>query len=466
MDSVGNIKLMRIRLLLLSLLAMLSISAMAQNNIKEFQLKNGLKVIIKEDHRSPVVLFSVWYKVGGSYEHDGLTGISHVVEHMMFRGTPKYPAGMLEKVISDNGGEQNAMTENDQTVYYERVSADKLAICAELEADRMQNLSLLANDFAKEIQVVMEERRMRYDDDPTAVTYERFMAAAFVNSPYHHQAIGWMTDLVNMNVEDVRQWYHAWYAPNNATVVIVGDVKPDQAMQIVQNYFGSIPTATIKKLKPRTEISALGAKQVDVSIPAKVPMIYMAYQVPVLTTVKTEDKWQPYALDVLATLLGGSDSSRLMHDLVRGQQIASAAQTNYEPLQLHSSVFLIVGIPAQKHSVAELENAIKNEIQRLQTTLVSQQELDRVKAQVIAQNVYDTDSLINQATELGTPESIGLSWQISQQYVANVSKITVQQIQQVAQKFLTPQRLTIGILHPVGEYKEKSTSTTPLAPLR
>lgn len=453
--------------LLFSLIGMLSISAaIAQNPIQEFQLKNGLKVIIKEDHRAPVALFSVWYKVGGSYEHDGLTGVSHVLEHMMFRGTPKYPAGKLEKIISEIGGEQNAMTENDQTVYYERVRADKLAICVELEADRMHNLSLLASDFDKEIQVVMEERRMRYDDDPTAVTYERLMAAAFVNSPYHHQAIGWMTDLINMTVDDVRRWYHAWYAPNNATVVVVGDVKPSQVMQLVQNYFGAIPASTIEKLKPRTEIPPLGVKTVDVSIPAKVPMIYMAYQTPVLTTVKVENQWQIYALDVLSTLLGGSDSSRFMRDLVRGQQMASAAQTNYEAEQLHRSAFLLVGIPAQQHSVAELQEAFSQEIQRLQNTLVSQQELDRVKAQVIAQNVYNADSLINQAMELGTPESIGLSWRVSQQYVDNISKVTAQQIQQVVQKFLTPQRLTIGILHPVGEYKEKSSGTNLLAPLR
>lgn len=452
--------------LLLGLMGLFCISVVHAQHIEEYQLKNGLKVIIKQDRRTPVVLFSVWYKVGGSYEHNGLTGISHVVEHMMFRGTQKYPAGNLEKIISDMGGEQNAMTENDQTVYYEQVSADKLAICAELEADRMKNLSLTSSDFDKEIQVVMEERRMRFDDDPTAITYERFMAAAFVNNPYHHQAIGWMTDLLNMKVEDVRRWYHAWYAPNNAILVIVGDVQPKKVMAVVQQYFGSIPSSPLEQLKPREEVAALGSKQVDVNIPAKVPMIYMGFQTPVLTTLKPADQWQAYALDVLSTLLGGSDSSRLMKDLVRDRQMTSAVQTNYETEQLHSGLFMIVAMPTQNHTIPEIEEAINQEIHQLQTTLVSQQELDRVKAQVIAQNVFDQDSLINQAMELGTPESIGLSWRVSQQYVQNISKITAIQIQQVVKLFLTPQRLTVGILHPVGVYKEKTSGSQILKPLR
>lgn len=452
--------------LLLGLFGLFIFSTTCAQNIEEHTLKNGLKVIIKQDHRTPVALFSVWYKVGGSYEHDGLTGISHVLEHMMFRGTKKYPAGTLEKMISNIGGEQNAMTENDDTVYYETVSADKLPVCAELEADRMQNLALLQSDFDKEIQVVKEERRMRYDDEPTAATYERFMATAFVNSPYHHQAIGWMTDLTHMTVDDVRRWYHAWYAPNNAVIVVVGDVQPDKVMELIQRYFAAIPTSPIEQLKPRDEISSLGTKHVDVNIPAKVPMIYLGYQAPVLTTLKPADQWQAYALDVLSTLLGESDSSRLMKDLVRDRQITTAVQTNYDPQQLHSGLFMIVAIPAGNHSLTEVQEAIQQEIQRLQTTLVSQQELDRVKAEVIAEKVFNKDSLSNQATELGTPEMIGLSWQISQNYVDHVSKVTAAQIQQVVKMYLTPQRLTVGILHPVGVYKEKPSSTKVLSPLR
>ncbi len=268
-------------------------------SIHTYQLDNGLKLIVKEDHRVPMVFTSVWYKVGGSYEHNGVSGISHVLEHMMFRGTQKYPAGAFEKEISDVGGEQNAMTADDFTVYFERLSADQLPTAFRLEADRMHNLVLSKNDFDKEIQVVMEERHMRYDNNPTSLAYERFMAAAFVNSPYHHQAIGWMTDLQHMTVQDVRDWYHAWYVPNNSIVVVVGAVNPEQILALVKAYFGPLEVKPVPHLKPRIEIPPLGTTSVKIEVPARLPMIMMGYQTPSLTT--TKEKWQPYALDVLST---------------------------------------------------------------------------------------------------------------------------------------------------------------------
>lgn len=453
----GEIKVMWMRLFLGIFGCLFLSAAFSAQTIHEYHLENGLKLIVKEDRRAPVMIFSVWYKVGGSYEPNGITGISHVVEHMMFRGSKNYPAGTLEKIISDNGGEQNAMTQNDQTVYYEILGSDKLDICARLEADRMQNLMLEGSDFEKEIQVVMEERRMRYDDDPTAITYERFMATAFLNNPYHHQTIGWMTDLQNMTVQDVRRWYHAWYAPNNAVIVIVGNVNPQDALAVVQKYFDHIPTSPIKRLKPRTEVTPLGPQRVEVHIPAKLPMVYMGYLAPSITTPSAS--WQPYALNVLSMLLGGGDSSRMMRDLVRGRQIASSAQTSYDPFQLHEGQFMLIGIPAAGHNLAQLEQAFTQQIKQLQTQLVSPQELARVKAQVIAQNVYDKDSLTNQALELGNMEAINVPWTVSQQYVDHINQVTAAQVQQVAKLYLTPARLTVGVLIPTGELKAEPKET-------
>ena len=431
----------------------------AAGNVHEYRLKNGLKLVVREDHRAPVVLSSVWYKVGGSYEHNGITGISHALEHMMFRGTQKYPAGQLEKITSKNGGEQNAATTNDQTFYYERLAAEKLPISFELEADRMHNLLLTPSDFTKEIQVVMEERRMRVDDDPNGLTYERFTATAHVNNPYHHQAIGWMTDLENMRVDNLRKWYRTWYVPNNAVVVVVGDVKPDVVFALAKKYFGPLKPGKVPQLKPRKEIPALGEKRVDIYTPAKLPLLLMGYQTPSLVTAKAS--WQPYALDVLSSILGGGDSARFTQQLVRGQQIASSAQASYDIYTLHGDLLTLMGVPTQAHSVSELRTAFLQQVKNLQTQLVSEPELERVKAQVIAQNVYQKDSLDNQAISIGIPETIGLSWRVDQQYVQRIKAVTPQQIQQVAKLYLIPRRLTTAVLHPTAIENGREPATPP-----
>lgn len=414
--------------------------------IQEFRLNNGLKLIVKEDHRSPVVIFTIWYKVGGSYEHNGITGISHVLEHMMFRGTQKFPAGKFEKMISEVGGEQNAMTDNDFTMYYELLPANQLPLSFMLEADRMHNALMSEQDFAKEIQVVMEERRMRYDDNPQAVTFERFNAAAFINNPYHHQAIGWMTDLQNMTAKNALDWYKTWYQPNNAIIVVVGDVKPDQVYQLAQKYFGPIPKKEVPLLKPRTEVASLGPIRVDVNLPAQLPFLIQGYQAPTITTTKLA--WQPYALDVLSNILGGSSSSRLQNKLIRQQRIATSVQTSYDPFNLHSTLLQIFSIPGKGSLTYNLEKSIYDEIIQLQQKVITPDELQRVKAQMIASKVYSRDSVQDQAMVLGAPEAVGLSWQYGENYINNIDKVTPEQIQQIAKLLLIPKALTVATLHP------------------
>ncbi len=431
------------------------------NNVTQYRLNNGLTLIVKEDHRAPVVFTSVWYKVGGSYEHNGITGISHVLEHMMFRGTQKYPAGTLEKLMAQNGGQQNAMTANDQTMYYQQLSVDKLPLSFKLEADRMNNLTLSKKDFEKEIQVVMEERRMRFDDNPNATTYERFMATAFVNNPYHHQAIGWMTDLKHMTVQNVRDWYHTWYVPNNAILVVVGDVQPKRVLALAKQYFSPLKARPVPVLKPRTEIPQIGTKHVDVYAPAKLPLLLMGYQTPSLVTAK--EKWEPYALDVLSAILAGGDSSRLTENLVRGQQMAITAQASYNLYTLHSSLFLLAGVPTPGHSIKQLQEALSKQVSDIQMQLVSPQELERVKAQVIAQNVYEKDSLSNQAMDIGIPETIGLSWRVDARYVTEINKVTAKEVQEVAKRYLTSKRLTIAVLHPTPIHGKEPVVTQPLS---
>lgn len=437
----------------------------AAGSVHEYHLNNGLTLLVKEDHRAPVLISSVWYKVGGSYEHNGITGISHALEHMMFRGTQKHPPGELDAIISDHGGEQNAMTGNDMTVYYQRLSSDKLPISFELESDRMRHLLLREKEFSKEIQVVMEERRMRYDDNPQQLTYERFQAAAHVNNPYHHQAIGWMTDLQHMTVQDLRAWYRAWYAPNNAIVIVVGDVKPEQVLALAEKYFGPLKSSPIPALKPRIEVPALGEKYVIVQAPAKLPLIFMGYQTPVLKTLPKKQIWQAYALDVLSAVLGGSDSSRFAESLKRDQQLVSEASAYYNPLERHSDQLVLSAVPASGHSVEQVQAALEHAIQRLKERLVSAKELERVKAQVITQATYQRDSLMTQAMDLGNLVTAGLPWQWADQYVSRISAVTPEQIQAVAKLYLTPERLTVAVLQPTeaihqAAEKAPASSTT------
>lgn len=433
------------RLLLLLLFFSTSIFAVT-NPTHEYRLKNGLTLIVREDHRSPVVISSVWYRVGGSYESDGTTGISHMLEHMMFKGTKHYGPGVLIATVTDNGGQQNAMTSDDFTAYYQMWSADKLPLSFKFESDRMRYLSFDQNLYDKEHQVVMEERRMRIDDNPQAVTLELFNAAAHVNNPYHHPVIGWMTDVQHLTLADLKRWYHTWYAPNNAIVIVVGDVKSDEVYHMAQQYFGVLKPSVLPTIKPMAEIPQFGERDITVNIPAKLPCLLMGYPVPELTTAT--ESWQPYALDVLANVLSSGDSSRLIRDLVRGKQIALSASAFYNAYRLHDDLLMLMGIPANQVTMTQLKEAYLNEIKQLQEKPVSHDELERVKAQLIANNVYQKDSIMYQMYDIGIPESIGLSWKTTQDYINHISRVTPEQIQAVAKLYLTPNKLTVGILVP------------------
>ena len=444
-----------IRLVITIFIALFSTFTIA-SPVYEFTLANGLKLLVKEDHRSPVAISQVWYKVGSSYEPGGITGISHALEHMMFKGTTKYPAGVFSRIIASNGGEENATTSDDYTYYYQEVAADKLKLCFQLEADRMKNLLLSPQEFAKEIQVVISERHMRTDDNPQSLTYERFAASAYIASPYHHPVIGWIDDLNHLTSTDLRQWYQAWYAPNNAIIVVVGDVNPQQVLQMATNYFGSIPAATLPTLKPQQEVPPLGTRRVTVQTPAELPWIILGYNVPSLKTAP--QAWQAYALEVLAAILDGGSSARLSKDILRGTQAATDTNASYDLNSRLDTLFTLDATPASGHTLAELESALLQQIQRLQTQVVSNEELAKVKAQVVANKIYQKDSIVQQASELGMLVSVGLSWQASDDYVKQIQAITPQQLQSVAKLYFSPERLTVGILEPQAKsMQSKST---------
>jgi len=422
------------------------------SDVRQYMLDNGMKILVKEDHRAPVVVSQVWYKVGSSYEHNGITGVSHVLEHMMFKGTKTLGPNEFSKIIAANGGRENAFTGKDYTAYFQRVHKDRLEVCIRLEADRMQNLSLREEDFVKEVNVVKEERRLRTEDKPTSLTYEQFIATAFQSSPYHHPIIGWMEDLDSMKLEDLQQWYERWYSPSNATLVIIGDVKADQVYRMAKKHFGPIPGSDIKPLKPQRETKQRGERRIKVKAQAEVPYLLMGYKVPVLRTA--EDANEVYALEVMAGILDGGSSARLARELIRGTQIATSAGAGYNMYDRIDNLFLFDGRPTAESTVAELEKALREQVTRLQTSLATPEELDRIKAQVVASKVYELDSVFYQGMQVGTLETVGLNHKQLDEYVERVRAVTPEQIQAVAKKYLVDDGLTVAMLEPNKAKKE------------
>jgi len=422
----------------------------AKKIIHESSLANGLRIIVKEDHRAPVAIMQVWYKVGSSYEANGLTGVSHALEHMMFRGSKKYSGTKYDEIITENGGQNNAFTSHDYTAYHQFIASDKLEICFQLEADRMHQLLLTEKDFKKEISVVMEERHMSIDDNPESRAYERFMAVAHVASPYRHSIIGWMDDLKQMTVADLRQWYKTWYAPNNAIIVVVGDVQPKQIQAWTKKYFGSLKRSVIPVVKPQNEVLPLGTRSVTVQVPAKLPWLSLGYNTSVLKTLTKDKKWEAYALSVASGVLGINSSCRLQKNIIRKKQIATSAYAHYSAFDRLDNVFALGLTPTNMQSVEECKKALLQEVEDLQTKLVSNKELERVKTAWFASEVFGKDSLFNQAHEIGMLECVGLCWaEADRDVIKKIQAVTPKQVKEVALKYLVPERLTIGILEPL-----------------
>ncbi len=437
-------------------------NAASQQPVTEFELANGLKVLVREDHRAPVVVSQVWYKVGSSYEHGGNTGVSHALEHMMFQGTKRYGPGKFSEIIAAQGGSENAFTGIDYTAYFQTLASDRLEIALELEADRMVNLQIQDEKFAKEIQVVIEERRMRTEDRPTAQLNELFRASTWVSHPYRNPVIGWMSDLDAMTTADLNDWYRRWYMPNNATLVVVGDVDTATVKKLVKKYFGPLKKGQLQPPKERQEVPQTGERRLTVKLPAQLPHLIMGYHVPrfggeadgavdsqaITDKPATAATDEAYALDVLTAILDGGSSARFARELQRGQAIAASASAGYRGALRAPGLFTVDGTPAQGHTIAELETALRAQIQRLIDEPVSPAELNRVKTQVVADNVYTRDSVFYQAMQLGMLETVGLPWQMLDEYVDRIKAVTPEQIQQVAKRYLRPDRVTVAILDP------------------
>jgi len=445
--------------LLLSVLVLSWLPAAVHAELaQERMLSNGMKIIVKEDHRAPTVAHMVWYKTGSMDEQNGTTGVAHALEHMMFKGTKSLKPGEFSQRVAALGGRENAFTSKDYTAYFQQIEKSKLEKVMALEADRMANLVFDKNEFSREIRVVMEERRWRTEDQPIPLVYETLNAVAFNAHPYHHPVAGWMSDLQNMTVQDAKAWYDRWYAPNNATMVVAGDVDPKQVFALAEKHFGKIARKAVPVTKLQDEPPQRGIRRVTIKAPAENPYVVLAFKVPGLRDV--EKDVESHALDVLAAILDGYDNARLNAKLVRTDRVANSAGAGYSNIARGPVLFLLDGTPTAGTTTEQLEKLLRAEVERVAKEGVSEAELKRVKAQLIAGQIYKRDSIFGQAMEIGTMEATGLSHTQIDRIIDKLKEVTAEQVQAVAQKYFGDDALTVATLIPLP-LSEKKASAPP-----
>ena len=439
--------LLRITFLFLLLIQLSWATAKDQSDTHEFQLSNGLKLIIREDHRSPTVAHMVWYRAGSMDEVNGKTGVAHVLEHMMFKGTDKVKAGEFSRLVAAVGGRENAFTSRDYTAYFQQVEKSKLDEVIKLEADRMSNLNFDDAEFLKEIQVVMEERRLRTEDNPSSLLNESLMATAYMSSPYRHPVVGWMNDLQNMTAADAREWYRSWYKPNNATIVIAGDVDAKQVLATIEKYYGAVSAQVLPVRKPQIEPQQKGIKHVQVKAPADSAQLAMAWKVPRLEPGKLDDP-EPYALELLTAVLDGYDNARLNRTLVKQEKVVNDVGVGYDMVSRGPELFQINATMAKGKSVAQAQASIRKAIDEIKQKGVLESELKRIKVRILSEQIYKRDSIFGQAMEIGSTEMAGFSWKDIDYMLEKMQTIAPEQVQAVTKRYLVDEGLTIAVLDP------------------
>lgn len=429
------------RLLLLCGLLLSGLAGAAETPpTHDFTLDNGLRVILREDHRAPVAVAMVWYKVGSYDEAPGETGLAHLLEHMMFRGTERLPPGDFSRLMSRFGAEENAFTSYDFTAYFQKFEASRLPLVLELEADRMHNLVISDEDFARERNVVMEERRQRTEDNPSALAYEKFSALTRPGSGYASPVIGWRDELAQLQPQQARHWYEQWYVPGNATLVIAGDLARDEVEPLVRKYFDKVPAGEVPvRLKPRLA-SEPGERRAVIKVAVKVPSVYLAYNVPTLATHPDDF----YALMMLAGVLDGGYASRIETNLVRGKKLVAGAGANYDGISRGDGLLTLSATPADGVSLEKVEAALEAELDALRRQPPSEEEMTRVRAGVLSSRIFGMDSLFGQAMEIGQLVTLGIDWRLSDQFAERLEKVTPEDVQRMAQTWLVPQRRTVA----------------------
>ena len=419
----------------------------------EYILSNGMKVLLVEVPKAPVATVQVWYKVGSRNEVMGRSGLSHMLEHMMFKGTAKYPKGSFSRIVRKNGGIDNAFTSQDFTAYFENLAADRVELALELEADRMQGLILDNSEFQTEREVVKEERRLRTENDPQGALVEALFAQAFLSHPYHWPVIGWFADLDAMSLDDLQRHYDTFYSPNNATLIVVGDITADALLPTIKLLFEPIPKGPSPKQVLSAEPEQRGERRFLLKREAQVPFMMMGFRVP---NYSSEDS---YALDILESILSRGKSSRLYQNLVYDQKNSLAVGAEYSLMQTDPSLFYFYSVVSPGAKVEAVEEALQREIARLQNEPPSELELKRAKNQVEASRVFAQDSNFRHAMLLGRSESIGAGWRLVDQFLDRIRAVTAKDIQRVAKQYLTQDNRTVGILIPLPSKQPEPAPT-------
>ncbi len=406
-------------------------------------LSNGMKVLFLENHKAPIVSFQVWYRAGSRNENWGKTGLAHLMEHLMFKGTEKVSGADFTQTIEKNGGEFNAFTSSDYAAYFETLSSDRIQVALDLESDRMKNLVLSEQDFETERKVVMEERRMRTDDNPQAYLLEQLNAAAYQTQPYHWPPVGWSEDIARITLGDVRNFYRKYYDPANAFIVVVGDFKKDDLLPRLEKTFGVIPKGPPPESTHYEDPPQTGGRTILVERPSQLASIIVGYHVP---TVRSPDGC---VLDVISSILSEAKSSRLYEHLVTDRALVLEADSDYSLLSFDPGLFYVSATLMPGKKTDEVEEAITLELEGLKNVPVGDVELEKAKNQLEASFVFMQDSLFNQGMLLAEYE-IAVGWRAFDEYIPSIRKVTPEDIQRVARLYFVSRNRTSGAILPVA----------------
>jgi zinc protease len=430
---------------------------------EQFKLDNGLTVLVKPDHRAPTAVQMLWVRVGSMDEVDGSSGLAHILEHMLFRGTPDVKPGEFSRRVAALGGRDNAFTQRDNTAYFQQIPASRLEDVMKLEADRFAHNQWPDADFKRELEVVKEERRLRTEDSPRALMWEALNAAIFEASPYRRPVVGWMSDLESMTPQDARSFYQRWYVPANAVLVVAGDVDPAQVLRLARKYYGAIPARPVPARKPRTEPPQKGIRRIEFKAPAEQSYVALAFKVPRLTSLEPgPDNDDALALTVLAAVLDGYSGARLERALMQGSdRLADSAGASNGLWGRGPQLFTLDGVPAPGKTTEQLEAALRAEVAKVAREGVTEAELDRVKTQWISGEVYKLDSLMAQARELGSYWIVGMPPDAGERLIQRLRGVTAQQVKAVAAKYFGDDQLTVGVLRPQPLDPNRKPRTPP-----
>lgn len=437
----------------------MSLAAVAEDvqseDVSEFTLPNGLQVVVIPDHRAPVVTQMVWYRAGAADEPPGASGIAHFLEHLMFKGTEDIPTGQFSKIIAKNGGDDNAFTNHDVTAYFQRVAKERLPKVMEMEADRMANLRLTPEDVATERDVILEERRSRVDNDPGAILQEQMMAALYRNHPYGIPIIGWEHEMKELDREDALDFYRRFYAPENAILIIAGDVEADEVKTLAEKTFGKIPRhgEAQKRVRPR-EPEHDAPVTVTLEDPRAGRTTVQRYYV--APSYASAEPGEAEALDILMRIATHGATGRIYKHLVMEDQVAASAGGWYTDSSLDSGRLGFYAIAGQGHTAEDIEASMDKVIEDLRENGVTQAELERARASQIAQYVYTSDSISRLARQYGWRLAAGMTVEDVQEWPERMKQVTVDDVRAVARKYLVEDNSVTGILKPEPDHTSRA----------